>query len=210
MYNYWDNGLAGETEDLGSNRLNAVGYEYSSDAFSFGVFVDELSGTYADWVPGYAAWYLDNDSVGIEAQLSGSFGVATAALLGGYDFAAENGAVRAIVEAEVGPGTLGVAAAWSSGVNAYYDLAEWTVAASYSAKLTDKLTLTPGAQYFWNYGFADANGDFISGNDAWAAGLTLDYAIAQGLALKATVNYFDDEAAVDGEWSGFVRLQRSF
>ncbi|PJI45855.1 MAG: hypothetical protein CTR54_00005 [Rhizobium sp.] len=210
LYNYWDTGLAGETDDLGSNLLNSVGYEYTSDAFSFGVFVDELNKTYTSWDPAFD-YYGGADSIGIEAQLSGTFGVATATLLGAYDFAAENGAVRAIVEAEVGPGTLGVAGVWSSGANAYYDLAEWTVAASYSAKLTDKLTLTPGAQYFWNYGHADVDGDFIGSNDAWAAGLTLDYALAEGLALKANVEYLDEgDLADDGEWSGFVRLQRSF
>ncbi|GEO84467.1 MULTISPECIES: porin [Alphaproteobacteria] len=209
MYNYWDTGLAGETDDLGSNLINAIGYEYSSDAFSLGVFVDEINGTYADWTPTFNGSYGDNDSIGVEAQLSGTFGVVNAALLGAYDFAREDGAVRLLVNAEIGPGTLGVAGIYSSGVNAYYDLAEWTIAASYSAKLTDKLTLTPGAQYFWNYGLADANGDFTGSNDAWTAGLTMDYALAQGLAVKTTVNYFDADNT-DGEWSGFVRLQRSF
>ncbi len=192
MYNYWDIGLSGETDALGSNRLNAIGYEYSTDAFTAGVFVDELFAS----APG------ENDGVGIEAMVSGSFGVATAALLGGYDFAREEGAVRLIVEAEIGPGTLGVAGIYSSGVNQYYDLAQWTVAGEYAVKLTDKLKLTPAAQYFWDY-------DLIDGNDAWTAGVTLDYQIAEGLAFKTTANYFDEDAA-DAVWTGYVRLQRSF
>ena len=193
MYNYWDLGLSGETDDLGSNRLNAIGYEYATDAFTAGVFVDELSASAAG----------ENDGVGIEAQVSGTFGIATAALLGGYDFAREEGAVRLIVEAEIGPGTLGLAGIYSTGFNQYYDTAEWTVAAEYAAKLTDKLTLTPAAQYFWDY-------DLVDGNDAWSAGVTLDYKIAEGLALKTTANYFDEDEADDGLWTGFVRLQRSF
>ena len=136
MYNYWDLGLSGETDVLGSNRLNAIGYEYAADAFTVGVFVDELSASAAG----------ENDGVGVEAMVSGSFGVAKAALLGGYDFAREEGAVRLIVTADIGPGTLGVAAVYSTGVNQYYDTAEWTVAAEYAAQLTDKLKLTPAAQ----------------------------------------------------------------
>jgi len=193
MYNYWDLGLSGETDVLGSNRLNAVGYEYASDAFTAGVFIDELNAT----APG------ENDGIGIEGMVSGSFGVANAALLGAYDFANEEGAVRLIVTADLGPGTLGVAGVYSTGINQYYSAAEWTVAAEYAAKLTDKLKLTPAAQYFWDYGFVD-------GNDAWKAGVTLDYQVAEGLAFKTTANYFDEDAAADGVWSGFVRLQRSF
>ncbi|NKN37930.1 porin [Agrobacterium sp. a22-2] len=193
MYNYWDSGLAGETDDLGSNLINSAGYQYTSDAFSFGIFVDELN----------ASVLHENDGIGLEAQATGSFGAVTAALLGAYDFAREEGAVRLIVEAEVGPGTLGLAAIYSSGVNQYYDTAEWTIAGSYAAKLSDKFTLTPGAQFFSDY-------DLVDGNDAWAAGLTVDYKIADGLAAKAYVEYFEEDIADDGVWSGFVRLQRSF
>lgn len=192
MYNYWDNGLSGETENLGSNRLNAVGYEYSSDAFTAGVFVDELRASAAG----------ENDGIGVEAQVSGTFGVATAALLGGYDFAREEGAVRLIVEAEIGPGTLGVGGVWSSGINQYYAAAEWTVAAEYAVKLTEKLKLTPAAQYFWDVAHVD-------GVDAWTAGVTLDYQIADGLAFKTTANYTDIDGAPE-VWTGYVRLQRSF
>ncbi|MFC3165103.1 porin [Ciceribacter thiooxidans] len=198
FYNYWDSGLAGETDSLGSNLINSIGYEYASDAFKVGVFVDELHASAAG----------ETDGVGIEGQVSATFGPVTAYLLGAYDFAREDGAVRAIVEAEVGPGTLGVAAVYSTGANQYYDASEWTVAASYAAKLTDKLTLTPGAQYWWNYGTV---GEGFANVDAWKAGVTLDYAIASGLAAKVSVQYADTDAAGDdGAWGGFFRLQRSF
>ena len=198
MYNYWDNDLSGETDNLGSNRINAIGYEYATDAFTVGVFIDEL---YSSAARGIGT--DSNDGVGVEAQVAGTFGPANAALLGAYDFAAEEGAVRLIVTADIGPGTLGVAGVYSTGFNQYYDVAEWTVAAEYAANLTDKLKLTPAAQYFWDY-------DLIDGNDAWTAGVTLDYKIAEGLAFKTTANYFDEDAADDGLWTGFVRLQRSF
>ncbi|GEO84466.1 MULTISPECIES: porin [Alphaproteobacteria] len=207
MYNYWDNDLSGETDDLGSNRLNAIGYEYAADAFSVGVFVEELTRTYSS---GYD-FYKGNDNIGLDAQVAATFGVVSGELLGAYDFAAENGAVRGKLFADIGPGTLGVAAIWSSGANAYYDVSEWTVAAQYEAKLTDKLSLTPGFQYWWNYGLVSTD-EFDDNNDAWTAGLTLDYKVAEGLTTKIAVNYLEEDHGKyeDGLWNGFVRLQRSF
>jgi|EndMetStandDraft_8_1072994.scaffolds.fasta_scaffold05962_2 hypothetical protein len=214
-YNYWDAGLSGETDDLGSNRLNMIGYEYKGDAFSAGIFVDELTG-FQDGNPlgtqSAAIAYGDNDAVGVEAMVSGKFGAVSAQLLGGYDFNAEEGAIRGIVTAAIGPGELGLGAVWASGPSAYYDRSEWAVAAQYAAKF-GKFTVTPAFQYYGNVGYA-ADLDWFS-NDAWRAGVTLDYAITSGLTFKSTVNYtkvtgdtgagFDDDA-----WTGFVRLQRTF
>ncbi|WP_425513684.1 porin, partial [Agrobacterium rosae] len=52
------------------------------------------------------------------------------------------------------------------------------------------------------------NADFSS-NDAWTAGLTVDYKITDGLATKITANYYDEDNNND-QVTGFVRLQRSF
>ena len=203
-YNYWDNDLSGETDDLGSNRINQVGYEYKNDSFSAGFFVDELTKTYSNLFP---AWYNGNDNVGFEAQVSGKFGPVEAFLLGSYDVAAENGAVRLLATADIGPGTFGIAGIYSSGANAYYDLAEWTVATEYAVKINDKFSVTPGFQYWWNTG-VNGNGDFTNG-DAWKAGLTVDYKITSGLTSKVSVQYQEGDNQVD-TWSGFFRLQRTF
>jgi hypothetical protein len=214
-YNYWDLGLSGETDNLGSNRINQIGYEYNAGAIKAGVFVDELTKSYsrggAAFNAGtYGAGGINdgiNDNVGVEGQISGVLGPAQLALLGGYDIAAEEGSVRLMGTAEIGPGTLGAAGIWTSGVNAYYDVSEWTVAVEYAAKITDKFKLTPGFQYFWNTG-VDAGGSFTDG-DAWKAGVTLDYAITAGLTSKVSVQYTEDDNAAD-VWSGFFRLQRTF
>ena len=206
-YNYWDIGLSGETDDLGSNRLNMVGYEWAGDAFTFGVFLDELTDvSYADQL-GLGTYA--SSQLGIEAQVGFALGAAKAQLLGGYDFEAENGAVRGIVTAEIGPGALGLAAVWSSGVNSYYDAAEWTVAGEYAFAINDRFKVTPGFQYFWNTG-VDLDGDFDGDDDAWVAGATLDYKIVDGLTSKVSVQYGEDEATDEEGWFGFVRLQRSF
>ncbi len=218
-YNYFDKyGLSGETDDLGSNRINMIGYEYKGDGFSAGIFLDELTGFYSssnifslsDGNGGRD--YTQNDRLGVEAMVSGSFGAITAVAVGGYDFAAEDGTIKGILTANLGPGALSVAGIWSSGPNAYYDLSEWAVAAQYAAKF-GKWTFTPGFQYWGNLGF-DGTNDYFS-NDAWRAGLTVDYTIVSGLTMKTSVQYtevtgdtgagFDDSA-----WTGFVRLQRTF
>lgn len=204
-YNYWDLGLSGETDNLGSNRINQIGYEYTAGAIKAGIFVDELTKSYSNLAR--YNYYGGNDNVGIEAQVSGVLGPVSLALLGGYDFAAEEGAVRLMGTAEIGPGTLGAAGVWSSGVNAYYDVSEWTVAVEYAAKITDKFKLTPGFQYWWNTG-TNVSGGYTDG-EAWRAGLTLDYAITQGLTSKVSVQYTEADNAVD-VWSGFFRLQRTF
>ena len=219
MYNYWDAGLSGETDLLGSNRINSIGYEYASDAFTVGVFVDELTKNFASTnrlsgadVFQTVAAYGDNDNIGIEGQVSAKFGVASVALLGGYDFATEDGAVRLMATADLGPGKFGIAGVYSTGANAYYDMAEWTVAAEYAVSVTEKLKLTPGFQYFWNYGFVLPAGDDFLDLEAWKAGLTVDYKIAEGLTSKVSVQYSDITGdGIDNDaWSGFVRLQRSF
>ncbi|MDY6962240.1 MAG: porin, partial [Pseudomonadota bacterium] len=90
--------------------------------------------------------------------------------------------------------------------NIYYDTAEWTIAASYAFKATEKFTLTPGVQYFNGIGLV--GGDFTD-NDGWRAGLTVDYAITSGMSMKVSAQYNDRDGA-DDYVDGFVRLQRSF
>ncbi|WP_043612681.1 porin, partial [Ensifer sp. ZNC0028] len=116
------------------------------------------------------------------------------------------GAIRALLSADLGPGTFQLAGIWASDPNAYWNASEWTVAASYAFKATDKLKITPGAQYWGDYKF---NSDL----DRWRAGVTLDYAITEGLATRVSVQYNKEDinATTDRDFvSGFVRLQRNF
>ncbi len=206
-YNWWDKGINGETDKLGSNRFTSLAYIYTGEAFSAGIQLDEIE--YDEFSTAVPPVLLDSGrDLGVEAIVSASFGAASFDLLGSYDFYNDEGAIRALVSADVGPGVLQLAGIWSSGVNVYYDTSEWTIAASYAFKATDRFTITPGVQYFDSYGWDAVAGDFSS-NDAWRAGVTADYAITEGLALKATVNYNDIDN-VDDYWDGFVRLQRSF
>ncbi|KAA9386469.1 porin [Neorhizobium galegae] len=201
--NWWDaNDLPGELDNLGSNRLQSISYTYTGSAFTAGIQVDELS----------RARGLGGQNVGIEAIVQAAIGPAKLELLGSYDFSAENGAVRAIVSAPIGPGTFYLSGVWSSGDNAYYGVTdtgagEAAVAVAYAFKATDKLEIIPEAQYIWNTE-ADADGDFF-GDDAWGAGVTVNYQIVENFAAKVAVNY-QEVGDEDGTVQGIVRLQRDF
>ncbi|MBG0510250.1 porin [Agrobacterium sp. MOPV5] len=220
-YNWWDDGLSGEVDSLASNqtRLNAIRYTYDAGSFYVGAAVEELeaprgdSNISADFVKGGSFERANN--VGISAIVGAKFGGVNANLLGGYDTDAEEGAIRAIVTADIGPGTLGLSGVWASGANRYYEESEWTVAAEYAIKATDKLTITPGFQYF-NTIDLGADNDWVGDRDAWRAGVAVGYKITQGLSTLVSVNYQDvdgtegvDTGAGDS-WVGFVRLQRTF
>jgi opacity protein-like surface antigen len=217
-YSWWDDGIAGETDALATNTLfNSISYTYDGGAFKAGISVDELEGLGRDG--GFPLTPNDfsrkDNGVGVAAMLSGSVGGVTATLLGAYDTEREEGAVRAILSAELGAGTFNLAGVWASDPNAYYNESEWTVAASYEFKATDKLTITPAAQYFGDFGF-------YNGVDAWRVGLTAGYQITDGLKALATVQYQDVDngsfTRFDGttsnvggdETRGFLRLQRDF
>ncbi|MCL6707474.1 porin [Pseudomonas sp. R2.Fl] len=216
FYNDWDNGLSGETDMfddgplssvaggvayIGGNTLNdGIRYTYSSDAFL-------VSGSlhYFDEETG---WKTDGaDDLGIEGKVGATFGGVSITVNGSYDFGFEEGAVRAILTADLGPGAFALAGVWSSGASRYWDFSEWSVAAEYKIAVTEKFSITPGAQY-WGSVFYDADGDYFGG-DAWRVGLTADYKITDGLTSKLSLQYTDVDD-VDSNWTGFVRLQRSF
>jgi hypothetical protein len=197
-----DWGLAGESDAFfGNARFNTISYTYTSDAFTAGLGVDDLSDV-----------YLDGNEIGLEAVVSGSLGAATATVNGVYDFGDDEGAIAGVISADIGPGTLGIAGAWASGYSTGYDFeAEWTIGAAYTFKATDKLSITPQVVYFGDVAAEDvATGitDFTS-TDAWAADLLVEYRLATGLTASADVRYVDLDGG-DSNWDGFVRLTRSF
>jgi hypothetical protein len=189
-----DVGTASEGDAFIDDALyNAASYTYSGEAFTIGLGIDDLSPKYVD------------NNVGVEAFASTTFGAATLSMWGAYDFEAEEGLIVGEVSAEVGPGTFELYGAYSTGANAYVASVstlgslEWTVGAAYAFKATEKLTITPSANYW----------EGQNGLDAWGVGLLGEYQLAQGLKASATVDYFDADNA-DDQWSGFVRLTRSF
>lgn len=197
FYSWWDKGLNGETDTLGNfTEFNSIAYLYDGGTFQAGVSVDELEGTVT----------TRDNGVGIAGIVSASLGGVSFDLLGGFDTEMEEGAIRGLLSADLGPGVFQLAGIWASNPNAYWAQSEWTVAASYRFNATDKLAITPGAQYFGS--LQDSLTSF-GNDDKWRAGVTVDYKITEGLATRVSVQY-EDEDNGDDEVFGFVRLQRDF
>ncbi len=233
FFNYFDTGLPGETVlsdggpfgDAGTtvtNTLNnSIRYTFDGGAFQAYVQADAFNAS-KGWktdslvvVPGGSAvagpFYNAQDELGVNAMIAGKFGGVSIDLFGAYDFAYEEGVIASTLSAEIGPGKLGVLGIYSTGPGLYYDFAEWTVGAEYAIAVSDKLSITPGVQYWDNIVRNYGTGDYVGG-DAWRVGVTADYKVTDGLTAKATVNYTDvDNGVASGDrWDGFFRLQRSF
>ncbi|WP_411035036.1 porin [Shinella sp. BYT-45] len=199
FYSWWDSGINGETDSLGNvTRFNSVAYTYDGGTWRAGASVDEIEGYFHPFT------LETHHNVGIAGTVGFSLGGVNLDVLGGYDAGVEEGAIRAILSAELGPGTFQLAGIWASDPNAYWEASEWTVAASYSFKATEKFTITPAAQYF-----GDLNFDGAGSPDMWRVGLTVDYQIVSGLNFKGTVDY-NDINGDDDFVRGFLRLQRDF
>ncbi|QRM42510.1 porin [Rhizobium sp. BG4] len=233
IYNWWDDDFSGEFDvtNSGSTGFNSIRYQYESGDFYAGIAVEELGGNAGNAsqfngikggvATSIAAGTVDlqnsSNNVGIDVAVGGTAGAFTYQVIGGYDVDAENGAIRARLTADVGPGTFGIAGIWSSGPSQYYFNGEWAIAAQYAIKATDKFTITPGVQYTANVdpeALTAAGGDGWDGGHEWRAGVTLDYQIVENLSTKLAVTYVNHDSDLTGGdldgVTGFFRLQRAF
>ena len=215
-YTWWDDDLSGETDFLNTNdtTLNGIRYTYDGGTFRAGIAAEELESATNTF--GVRQDGEGNDDIGLSGLLGGTLGGFNVQAIGSYDFNAEEAAFRALVTAEIGPGTLGIGGIYATDANYYWDVSEWTVAAEYAIKATDKLTITPAAQYFGNI-YRTGSSAAFNDVDAWRVGVTAGYKITEGLRTLATVNYTDAEGSNnqvtgsdDSQWTGFLRLQRDF
>jgi len=211
FYSWWDSGINGETDKLSSNSLfNSIAYTYDGGTWRAGLSIDELDGgsndvLLFDPIAGFSIAADRHNDIGVAATVGFSLGGVNLDILGGYDNSTEEGAIRAILSAEAGPGTFQLAGIWASDPNAYWNYSEWTVAASYAFKATEKLTITPAVQYFDNLAFVDDT-------HQWRVGATVGYEVVSGLNVLATAdwNKIDTPVGNDDFVRGFLRLQRNF
>ncbi|WP_234188595.1 porin [Shinella sp. NM-101] len=207
FYSWWDSGINGEVDSLGSTtEFNSIAYTYDGGTWRAGLSLDELDGGANGALVWNGTTYVPatdrHHDIGVAATIGFSLGGVNLDILGGYDNAAEEGAIRAILSAELGAGTLQVAGIWASDSNVYWTASEWTVAASYAFKATEKLTITPAFQYFNNIGFGP--------DDQWRVGATVGYEVVSGLNVLATADYNTINHGGDDFVRGFLRLQRNF
>lgn len=235
---FLDNGINGETDtNYLNNKFDTIQYTGTAGAVSFGVSIDELgSGGGNIWTNGGGALF------GMQAMVGFTAGAVAATVVGYYDFNNNVGGVVVRGSADVGPGTLQGRFTWNqnngatagslfpfsrpvAGANGYMSTggralddwdngyANWTAEVSYAAKLSDKLTLTPGVswtRYYDNFGASNPDRKYI-------VGLTADYAVTSTMAIKATANYWNyrdggrtfNQDDANG-WTGFLRFQASF
>ncbi|WP_043627265.1 porin, partial [Ensifer sp. ZNC0028] len=93
FYSWWDKGLNGESDSLGNvTEFNSIAYLYDGGSFQAGIAIDELEGA-----------TTKNNGVGVEAIVSATVGGVSIDLLGGYDTEVEEGAIRALLSADLGP-----------------------------------------------------------------------------------------------------------
>jgi hypothetical protein len=224
LFNWWDDDFSGEFDvtNSGSTSFNSIRYQYESGDFYAGIAVEELGNAQGNasqvtGLDGDDLPFMQNSSnnVGIDAAIGGTVGGFGYQVVGGYDTDAENGAIRARLTADFGPGTFGIAGIWSSGPSQYYFNGEWAIAAQYAIKATDKLTITPGVQYTANVDpeFFDNGGDGWGNGHEWRAGVTIDYQIVENLSAKVAATYIKHDSDLDGDVdgvTGFFRLQRAF
>jgi opacity protein-like surface antigen len=231
FYNYFDNGLPGETVLSdggpvanmaairtvifgagsggyrgGDTQNNSIRYTFDGGAFQAYIQADAF-----DSQDGFKT-DVNDEELGINAMIAGKFGGVAIDLFGAYEFDNEDGVIASTLAAEIGPGTLGVFGVYSFGPSRYWDFSEWSIGAEYAIAVSDKLKITPGAQY-WDSIIPTA--DDYAGGSAWRVGVTADYTITTNLTAKATVNYTDVDVDLGGigdgdRWDGFLRLQRSF
>ncbi|MBU0832431.1 MAG: porin [Alphaproteobacteria bacterium] len=179
-----DIGISGENDTFIDNaKFDSVSYTYSADAFTVGLGVDELRQA--------------DGAFGIQGLASTTLGAVTLTLWGGYDTKADEGYVVGKAAAAIGPGTFELYAGWASDPSAYVGTVEWTVGAAYGFKATEKLSITPSVNFVEQFN----NVDYVTG------GVLASYAVASGLKVDTTVDYNKSDS---GEWTGFVRLIRSF
>jgi hypothetical protein len=223
FYHWNDRGLKGDTDGVAGavTRFNSIMYTMNADSYYVGLSLDQQTAAWA----GNSAVFGNTDGVGVSGIVGFTMGAVTADVVGYYDTNADEGGVRLLASAEVGPGTLGFSALYNSGANAYYTAngygvtavaaayTEWYIGADYTFAVSDKMKLGVAGQY---ESIKTAVANPVSFGDMWTVGTTLDYAITDGLAFKANVNYqkLDGKANVGNiereAVYGYVRLQRSF
>ncbi|UNK37120.1 porin [Shinella sp. H4-D48] len=223
FYSWWDSGINGETDTNGNTtEFNSIAYTYDGGTWRAGLSLDEIEG--AEYVknnhnPLVVGNNFNHNNLGVAGTVGFSLGGVNLDILGGYDNAVGEGAIRTILSADLGPGTLQVLGVWASDPNTYWDASEWSIAASYAFKATEKLTITPGVQYFDNLALSGKvkglpSYGFNKNEDQWRVGVTVGYEIVSGLNFLGTVNYNNRDSNVasrDTDWtSGFLRLQRNF
>jgi hypothetical protein len=212
---FLDNGINGETDGNSLNsKFTSIQYSGTAGAAKFGASVDYIN----PWDGMYNS--DDGMKIGVTGMVGFTAGAVDLSVVGFWDVGyGGDGGVVVRASTDIGMGTLQARGTWASGWSMYNTSSSWDAGpwdpegaamrwvaeVSYAAKVSDKLTVTPG--FSWTNYYGD--------DSLWKAGVTVDYKIAANLAAKLSVQYTDrnddwNPANDRNSWSNFLRFQASF
>jgi len=179
-----------------------IAYNFNSNGFFGAISLeDDASDNYVPDVvlkAGYAAgWGGVYGVVGIDEDNN------NAAVGGDTEFALRGGVQ---INVPNSPGSnLRVFGFYASGTNAYWDQAEWSVAASYQHQFSPMFFAHVGARYWSDIAF-------VNGRDGWGAEAGVGVNLSPNFQVRGEVIYTDWEGVNnnDGVVSGRMRFIRTF
>jgi Porin subfamily len=204
--NAFDGGIGGENDGLGGNKGNTISYTFASGGFDATIGLDE-------------AQFNSNFVPNVSANAGFSAGAVAVRGFIAYDEEVGETAVKLRVGADVTEGgRLEAALVYSTDPNYSWNASEWSIAASYSQKVSDKVSVSVGAQYWSGVNgvlVAGGTNGVYSGADGYSIGANVDWTPVTNFLVRAQVQYvqFDGATAADPSTDGVaarLRFQRSF
>ncbi len=204
----FDGGIGGENDYLGEATSNSIQYTFASDGFDATIALNEDTGP----APTTEGNYTPN----VSANAGFSAGAVAIRAFISYDdkeTALQKDAVafklRATATVTEG-GTLGAAFIYANNTSEVWDRSTWSVAASYTQKMSDTLTASLGAQYF-----GDTNFSAVGTPSRFTVGANVDWTPVKNFLVRAQIQYSDPTgnaaaAANANTTTARLRFQRSF
>ncbi|RPD37409.1 hypothetical protein C0030_002545 [Candidatus Liberibacter solanacearum] len=123
---------------------------------------------------------------GIGYMASYVFGKLKSTVTGGYDTYNKHLAVRGNVSARLSnSSSFDFGALWANGKNSYYDQSQSSIFAGYKVNIRDNISISPGAQYFWD------KDKFTTSKkqNSWTAGVGMEYEFSKDITVKLSTLY---------------------
>ncbi len=204
----FDGGIGGENDGLGGTTSNTIQYTFASGGFDATIGLNEDTGTLLNSERNYTP--------NVSANAGFSAGAVAIRAFINYDDkenALQKDAVafklRATATVTEG-GTLGVAVVYANNPAEAWNASTWSVAASYTQKMSDTLTASLGAQYF-----GDTNFSAVGTPSRFTVGANVDWTPVTNFLVRAQIQYSDPTgnalaAANANTTTARLRFQRSF
>src|SRR3546814_17288659 len=115
-------------------RNNSIRYTFGGEAFTAYIQGDAFD-SQDGWKTDAAG---NDDELGINGLIGGTFGAVSANLFAAYEFENEEGVIASTFTANLGPGSLGAFGVYSFGASRYWDFSEWSIGAEYAIRTEER------------------------------------------------------------------------